>query len=202
MCKCGEFELETSEFVWIKQEGSRGGQWENPSTTPQFYFSIFPIYSPLFPFKQHAMWIYRLTHINFKCSLQGFIEDLEALDREISVENDKISKPKNCFSRRNKSSVAFLIVKYAARDFSDVSECEGGRNSVGRCRQVAIYNMLSLFPCLHLYLELQLNLSFKQDFWGKWEERGWILIPARCTGLDQVHSSLIAWRHSIKMQGI
>ena len=37
----GEFELETSEFVWIKQVGRRGsGQRENSSTTPRFSFQF------------------------------------------------------------------------------------------------------------------------------------------------------------------
>ena len=41
----GEFELETSEFVWIMLVGSGSGQRENsPTTPPQFCtsFSIFP----------------------------------------------------------------------------------------------------------------------------------------------------------------
>lgn len=57
------------------------------------------------------------------------------------------------FAGRNICSVELLIVLLA-----DVSECERGRISVGRCRQVAIYNMLTLFPCLHLYLEIQQHL--------------------------------------------
>ena len=78
-------------------------------------------------------------------------------------------KPKKRIPGRNRRSVALLIVLLA-----DVSECERGRISVGRCRQVAIYNMPTLFPCLHLYPEVQqlIQIRLKVSVLWRSEERG------------------------------